>query len=54
MTELKCVYCKKIIVEELEHAGMEDQYYVQCPYCGKQAINPFYEEKNKRGENGSD
>ena len=36
MTQARCTYCKKIIIEDLEKFLEESKEgYIECPYCGR-------------------
>ena len=52
--EIKCKECNKIIMNlTIDNFWLiEDDKYMQCPSCGRQFVNPYFEEK-KKDENGS-
>ncbi len=36
MSEYNCIYCKKIIINDIEKylKMYPEENYIQCPYCG--------------------
>lgn len=45
MIQLRCLYCSKILIEDLkEYSKQTSEKYIQCPYCGGMMKNKYYEE----------
>jgi len=43
MTQVKCPYCKKVIIEDWEKFLEESkEKYIQCPYCFRYMDNPKF------------
>lgn len=48
---LKCIYCKKVIIEADTERELEklagDSHAIRCPHCGALFGNPYIWEANK-------